>query len=1005
MKKLPTFRSTALLALVSWVTVGPVSWAQSVYTVEDGSSSRAVSGALMDNLTPEQRKLPLSLVIRGARDARAEISEGSVGSGQLVAARADVERVYIVRGSSALSLSGAVVSVGGAVRSVSSRRPEITAKLTEQMVLDLSRDESVFDIRLVKGPRAQGITDPYRLHRIGELASAPAEQGGPLDGTGVVIGLITLPVSEENLNTMAAVNQVLGAPGRLIPVLAEGPDKRLYVSGNALNSDSLHIDALNLMQIIHDIAPGATIVLDSPGVDGALIDMEAAIDRLVAGDSGAPPVDIIIDDLYFPTDNPFAESVVTQASRAAAEQGVLHLSAAGDHGRWISSNDSNSNVYFADFAPQTASDLGLSNDYEGLGVASLHSFSNDLGILTVKSQLEDLCVFLAEKPEVPNEPGSFSAYAYVYDASNPLANSEGEKQPNSIIGIEVGAPGGCLSEDLFPLSAGLPPNSEIILEKKGDVEGMRLAVIGVRPEDAPLPTMATLPVFDVTTPGSILGHSYDPLIIAVAAAKNCLSPANASYFDCSELSIEDYSSDGESESQPRFYWQDDGAQGFEELPGGGVSAAKPDLSAAGSTGVFLLSQVEGGNASGLPQGSFQGTSAAVASAGGVAALYWQYRQAQVDASPEVYGSEVNPHHVAQALRGSTLDPTPTSTPAGPEPNWAWEARSGWGILDAPKILAGPLPPLDVALSPDFGSMSLDFRRSVNDLVGRFAYEVDCGTFLAKGIVEASDAIEPDQSLPQAPLDFEVTQGTAVTCSVRAQLEDENDPTQVLVSGAITVTAVSLELEPPSIALSSAAAGALLTLDPSPTAELAGIDITYTASCEVDGAAYLFDGGVSSIPILPGAANALAIKAVPRANIECVVIASASGLNGETTNKSSSPASVAAGTVSSTSIMLIPESGGFVVRIDKDSTLVDDSLVIVTLVCTQGSTEVINAVVAGPGIFVDAEYGESVSCSASSTLTLDNSNVRVVFASGSSVLPGEEEEPAGLPIWLLYQATQ
>ena len=85
------------------------------------------------------------------------------------------------------------------------------------------------------------------------------------------------------------------------------------------------------------------------------------------------------------------------------------------------------------------------------------------------------------------------------------------------------------------------------------------------------------------------------------------------------------------------------------------------------------------------KGYYSGTSASAAVSAGIAALYWQYRQAQVDFNPALHGSAVVPSHIAQAMRGSTLDPDPNDADD-------WDRNSGLARVDGPKVLEAPLPP-------------------------------------------------------------------------------------------------------------------------------------------------------------------------------------------------------------------------------------------------------------------------------------------------------------------------
>jgi hypothetical protein len=114
-------------------------------------------------------------------------------------------------------------------------------------------------------------------------------------------------------------------------------------------------------------------------------------------------------------------------------------------------------------------------------------------------------------------------------------------------------------------------------------------------------------------------------------------------------------------------------------------------------------------------------------------------------------------------------------------------------------------------------------------------------------------------------------------------------------------------------------------------------------------------------------------------------------------------------VQASSITLTSDSGGFSVRITKDGALVNPSRVTTTVTCTQDGSPLPGAdeqVVTGTGLSIETESQVEVTCEATSTYSYGGTTepVAVNFPEGTTVTP-EEYTASGLPVWLLYIATQ
>ena len=315
---------------------------------------------------------------------------------------------------------------------------------------------------------------------------------------------------------------------------------------------------------------------------------------------------------------------------------------------------------------------------------------------------------------------------------------------------------------------------------------------------------------------------------------------------------------------------------------------------------------------------------------------------------------------------------------------------GWGVADLPRVIEAPTPALDVALTTNLAAATLDFKLAINDIGEAFSYAVDCGDWFSELIVEPSDATLVADGIQQAPVTLPVLLDEEISCTVTSSL-DGFDETGV-ATASITIPAAIL---PPTVTLTAKAAGALLTVNAS-ASESQGA-LTYSAACQIDGDDITLDGGNSV-----DAGVAVAISANPEQEISCSAIAIA----GENESEPSEGVAVTALAASATSITLTPDLGGFVISVSKDSDLVDPSLVEVVVTCTQDGQTIVDAVVVEEGgLFVETESELPVTCEATSKLSVNDviSDVDTVLTGGATITP--EPASSGLPIWLLYQATQ
>jgi hypothetical protein len=147
-----------------------------------------------------------------------------------------------------------------------------------------------------------------------------ASQG--VDGTGVKVGVLS-----------DSVNRVQG-PGSLTGVAASVAFGTLPSTGvEVLKDDTKSSDTDEgraMLEIVHDVAPGAPLAFYTAAVDPT--DFAAGIAALA--NAGAK---VEVDDIGYPNSPMFNDGVIAQAADAAVARGVFYASAAGNQGNegWV----------------------------------------------------------------------------------------------------------------------------------------------------------------------------------------------------------------------------------------------------------------------------------------------------------------------------------------------------------------------------------------------------------------------------------------------------------------------------------------------------------------------------------------------------------------------------------------------------------------------------------------------------------------------------------------------
>ena len=871
-------------------------------------------------------------------------------------------------------------ALGVTPKFVSQRRPYATVELTVAQIQVLAESEDVTRISAVIGPRAKG--NASLAHDISTLSTGNAVGGGDLSGSGVVIGLVSLPFSASLLTELETATVVpTEASGNLIVL---GDAKVTCDPGADPGPDpcaGLTADALNMLQVIYQIAPGAQVVMGSPGSASEPGEMSTLIDSMVAGDVGnsVPAANIIFDDLYYPSQNPFEVDEISEAITDARATGTLYLTAAGDGGHHADT-DSTSSVYVADVESVSA-DGTIAQELDSflVGQDKIHNFGGDT-LITVRESLADVCLFSDQNPDFSTS----ALTAWIYDETDAFVGS--------INGV------GCLSQDDPASALPLAADSSIIV-LVNTVGGSSRVMLTTERAAAPAGLAFTATTMSQTTRGNILGHAYAPGALTIAAADLCVDTGDAvqNYSDeiaCPAISIAPYSADGEGDDAPRFYWQMDSESSWQEIDGG-LSVTKPSITALGNESVQLW------DGSALASGDFVGTSASVAAASGIAALYWEYRGAS-ETDLNVLSAEV-----AVALQESTTDASAFGA----------DILFGSGVLNAPAAVAPlssgsdaanktlfdePLPVQNLSMTSVPGGVELDFDKALDDVADPevFEYATACGESLGDDsllnkTLYASDADGGVVNDTKVPL-F-IASAEEVFCTVTPRRESTAD---LYLTNSRSASAEPGGVASVTVSMTAKAGGAVISFSAS---DLEATEtVTYSATCFADDEA--ISGWNPKTDVLSETEYVLQQPA--GTEVTCGVTVNVLNGGGEITSSTETTASATVGAVTAATASFTADSGGIQVRWTPDPNLASADMASGTVTCVNAETgaEVVNQALSGASTFVEAEAGVALSCSVTTVISINGEGQPPTTTSSATVTP-DEELTSGLPIWLLYQVTQ
>lgn len=559
----------ALLALLACAS----SWAQTDVSPEVLQQIAAIS-KVKASFTPAQRKMSSNLVfgiMAEAGDARVAPFRGALppiaGAGKIPAAAGNV--VVEIKGDVSAELLGAITAAKGTVIYQSARWGAITAALPTTAIEGIAARD---DVRTVRTP-AKRKTNVGAVTSQGYIAHEANKSVGQLGytGAGVKVGVLSDSASSSMISALIGTGDLPAGTAAL-----PGED-------GAPGSD----EGTAMMEIVHDTAPGATMVFATAFTSPASF----ASNILALGAAGCK---VIVDDVSWSDEGVFQDGVIAQAVNSVTASGVIYFSSAANGG---SLTHGTSTTYEGDFLSGGAATGVLA------GAGQVHNFGTAGSPLLYNATLGASDAFVLQWSD------ALGASSNDYDLY--LLNAAG----TSIIGASTNVQDGTQDpyEEIF-LGGAAPAGSRVVVVLfSGNARAMHLNTFG----EARL---------TVATDGATSGHNAGASTVSMAAVYwNSATNGTKPFVGGAANPTEVFSSDG-----PRkvFY----NPNGTAITPGnflfgtnGGSTLQKPDLTAA-----------DGGSALTPGFNPFFGTSAAAPHAAAIAALVRQarpdYTVAQVKAA-------------------------------------------------------------------------------------------------------------------------------------------------------------------------------------------------------------------------------------------------------------------------------------------------------------------------------------------------------------------------------------
>jgi hypothetical protein len=569
LKKGPITRNAFVLGGVLLAGLG---WGRPVVAQEPGEQAmRQIKAILADKATwtPTEQKLATSLLM-AHRESRGQPMIPGLGPFPNVAARAGVDAkgmvVVDIKAKVTDTLLRTIVDVGGEVISSYPSYEAVRARVPIRRVDTIA---GLAEVRFV-GPKQVYILNTGSVTSQGDAAHAAtlARSNFSLDGTGVRVGVLSDGVTsladrQTSLDLPPTCASPPPASGACVAVLPGTPCDPLFESCD---------EGTAMMEIIHDLAPGAQLFFAS--AEGGPAEMATQIQTL----RNTYGCDIIVDDVTYLDEGAFQDGPIAKAVNAVKASGALYFSSAGNSGGL---NAGTSGTWEGDFFP-TCWYIGSPP-----GAHLLHGFDGQACNVTLppSDQLTATPGLITLKWSDPLGASANDYDLLLYDSTF-----------SNLLDVSATTQNG--AQDPFEIMFTWPPSP-----------GDRIVVVKYSGASRALRVDTNRGRLSIATAGAVVGHNGAESTITVAATDGRTPGPGNPFTGGAANPVEPYSSDGPR----RMFFNPDGSAitPANVLFGtnGGRVLRKPDITAADCVSVTTPDFTP-----------FCGTSAAAPHAAAIAAL-------------------------------------------------------------------------------------------------------------------------------------------------------------------------------------------------------------------------------------------------------------------------------------------------------------------------------------------------------------------------------------------------
>eukprot|EP00741_Cyanophora_paradoxa_P008343 tig00001299_g8070.t1 len=236
--------------------------------------------------------------------------------------RPQLVHVHASRSVSDSELRSLVAAAGGTVEHVHRDRSRLvaSARVPAAGLEQLASAAEVQAIRAPAAPRLRGATGPLRSGL--EALNLHQWVPGKADGAGITVGVLS-----DSFDCLKGADKDIRAGALPGPGNPRGRTQPVRVLKELVGDANCTDEGRAMLQLVHAIAPGAALCFASAYPDelAFLANMEAL---------AAPPcsADVIVDDVGFPDEPAYSDTLVAERVAALVARGVAVLSAAGNDG-------------------------------------------------------------------------------------------------------------------------------------------------------------------------------------------------------------------------------------------------------------------------------------------------------------------------------------------------------------------------------------------------------------------------------------------------------------------------------------------------------------------------------------------------------------------------------------------------------------------------------------------------------------------------------------------------